>query len=89
MTELWHLRVGVEAELRPTDLQALQRRIALKKRDGLVDRVVLVLADTRHNRSLLRLVGDSLRDSFPIQGRAARAALRSASDSGADLLILV
>jgi transcriptional regulator with XRE-family HTH domain len=72
-----------------TDLQALQRRIALKKRDGHVDRVVLVLADTRHNRSLLRLLGDSLRDPFPIQGRAARLALRSALDPGADLLVLV
>jgi transcriptional regulator with XRE-family HTH domain len=89
VTELWRLRVGIEAELRPMDLQALQRRIALKKRDGHVDRVVLVLADTRHNRSLLRLLGDSLRDPFPIQGHAARLALRSASDPGADLLVLV
>jgi hypothetical protein len=89
MTELWRLRVGVEAELRPTDLQALLRRISLKKRDGLVDRVVLALADTRHNRALMRLAGDSLRDAFPIQGRAARQALRSASDPGADLLVLV
>jgi transcriptional regulator with XRE-family HTH domain len=89
VTELWRLRIGIEAELRPTDLQALQRPIALKKRDGHVDRVVLVLADTRHNRSLLRLLGDSLRDPFPIQGRAARLALRSALDPGADLLVLV
>jgi transcriptional regulator with XRE-family HTH domain len=89
MTELWHLRVGVEAELRPTDLQAMQRRIALKKRDGFVDRVVLVLADTRHNRWLIRHLGDALRASFPIQRHAARMALQSPSDPGADLLVLV
>ena len=32
---LW--RCGVEAETRPTDLQALERRLALKQRDGAVD----------------------------------------------------
>lgn len=32
----WH--VGVEAETRPTDLQALERRLALKLRDGAVER---------------------------------------------------
>ena len=37
VTEPWRLRIGIEAELRPTDLQSLQRRIALKKRDGHVD----------------------------------------------------
>jgi transcriptional regulator with XRE-family HTH domain len=88
MTRVWGLPVGIEAELRPTDLQALERRLALKKRDGGIDRLILVLADTRANRALLRLIGDSVRDSYPIQGRAARVALRSIGDAGGDLLLL-
>jgi hypothetical protein len=78
----------VEAELRLTDLQAVERKLALKKRDGAVDRLILVLADTRHNRALLRLAGESLRSTFQLQGRAARAALRSAEDPRCDLLVL-
>lgn len=88
MTLLWGVRIGIEAELRPTDLQALERRLALKKRDGAVGRLVLVLADTRHDRALLRLTGESLRDRFPVQGRVARLALRSLADRGGDLLIV-
>jgi transcriptional regulator with XRE-family HTH domain len=51
MTTLWSLRVGIEAEMRPSDLQALQRKLALKVRDGGVDRLILVLADTKANRA--------------------------------------
>src|SRR5687767_7545326 len=47
-------RVGVEAETRPRDAQALKRRVLLKARDGEVDAVVLLLLDSRHNRQLLR-----------------------------------
>lgn len=88
MTRLWTLRVGIEAELRPSDLQSLQRKVALKRRDGGVERVFLVLADTRHNRALVRLVGDELRVAFPLQGPAARAAVVGATDPGCDLLFL-
>ena len=51
--------IGVEAETRLRDLQALQRRLALKRRDGGVDRVILLVADTRSNRAIL-LGADSL-----------------------------
>ena len=89
VTRLWGLRVGMETEVRPTDLQAMERRVMLKARDGGVDRVVLVLADTRRNRQLMREVGGSLRGSFPIQGSAALAALASPNDPGGNLLVLV
>ena len=85
---LWGLRVGIEAELRPTDLQSLERRLALKKRDGAVARLILVLTDSRHDRALLRVTGESLRVPFPVQGRAARLALHSREDPGGDVLIL-
>jgi transcriptional regulator with XRE-family HTH domain len=81
--------MAVEAETRLRDLQALQRRLALKLRDGRRDRLILLVADSRHNRHVLRLAGDSLRASFPIPGREALAALeqaRSPSDSAVVLL---
>jgi transcriptional regulator with XRE-family HTH domain len=69
-------RVGVEAETRITDLQAVARRLALKGRDGRVAPVVLLLANTRTNRAALRNVDDSIPGSFPISAPAALAALR-------------
>jgi transcriptional regulator with XRE-family HTH domain len=71
-------RVGVEAETRPTDLQALQRRLALKLRDGGVDALILVLADTRHNRALLQAHGDELVQRFPVPGAARWSSWRPA-----------
>jgi hypothetical protein len=44
MTRIAGLRIGVEAETRARDRQELQRRVALKRRDGGVDRVILLLA---------------------------------------------
>ena len=39
--------VGVEAETRLRDLQAAARRTNLKQRDGELDHVILLVADTR------------------------------------------
>lgn len=63
--------VGVEAETRVRDVQALERRVALKARDGAMDAVVLLLADTRHHRAVLRSARDSLAARFPIAGSRA------------------
>jgi transcriptional regulator with XRE-family HTH domain len=58
--------VAVEAETRPTDVQALLRRLALKRReDATVGAVVLLLSDTAHNRSLLREYGDAIGAELP------------------------
>ncbi|MEO7117751.1 MAG: helix-turn-helix transcriptional regulator, partial [Candidatus Limnocylindrales bacterium] len=43
--------LGVEAETHIADSQAVIRRVQLKQRDGRVARVVLVVADTKHNRA--------------------------------------
>jgi transcriptional regulator with XRE-family HTH domain len=74
--------VAVEAETRARDLQALQRRIALKQRDGRVERVLLLLRDSRHNRDLIRLVGGGLSAQFPVPGRRAIDLLRVGADPG-------
>jgi hypothetical protein len=79
--------VGVEAETRPTDLQEVQRGIALKKRDGQADRVILVLADTEWNRRLFRL--NDLEGTFPIAGKIALMLLAEGRDPAGDAVILI
>jgi transcriptional regulator with XRE-family HTH domain len=81
-------RMGVEAETRPRDLQALERRLELKHRDGGVDYVCLLLLDSRHNRELLRAHGSTLAARFPIAGRRALELLRSGVDPGGSAIIL-
>jgi transcriptional regulator with XRE-family HTH domain len=68
--------VAIEAETRLHDLQALDRRIALKRRDGAIERVVLLVNDTATNRRVLRAVRDDLRPAFPADGREILDSLR-------------
>jgi len=82
-------RVGVEAETRPSDLQALQRRLALKLRDGGVDALILVLADTRHNRALLQAHGEELAQRFPVPGRRAMELLAAGAPPGGSAVVLL
>jgi transcriptional regulator with XRE-family HTH domain len=81
------LLIGVEGETRPTDLQEVQRRLALKKRDGGADRLLLVIADTDWCRRLLRL--NDLEATFPVPGRVALRALAEGRDPGGDAVILI
>lgn len=81
------LVIAVEGETRPTDLQELGRRLALKKRDGGVDRLILVMPNSRWCRQLVEL--NELGAAFPIAGRAALAALRDGRDPGGDAIVLV
>ena len=46
-------RTAVEMEMRLRDGQALERRLALKRRDDPTDGFVLIVADTRGNRRVL------------------------------------
>ncbi len=66
---------GAELETRLTDSQALIRRITLKQRDGGVDVVILVLADTRANRRAFRAAEEQLQTAFPLSDAAVRTAL--------------
>ena len=49
--------IGVEAETVLDDLQAVERRLGRKQRDGDVDLVILLVAETRRNRAALRASG--------------------------------
>lgn len=69
--------VAVEAETRLHDLQALERRLALKRRDGGDPRVILLINDTRPNRVALASARESLRSEFPLEAREVLGALRA------------
>jgi transcriptional regulator with XRE-family HTH domain len=68
-------RIPVDAESRLRDVQALSRSKALKLRDDGGGPMVLLVADTRHNRHVLRLARADLASSFPIAGREVLRAL--------------
>jgi transcriptional regulator with XRE-family HTH domain len=80
---------GVEAETVLADIQALDRRLALKERDGGKDRTLLVISDTRRNRSILRSAGDVLRVRFPVWSGVALAELARGTDPGGNALIVL
>ena len=83
------IRIGVEAETRPRDFQELARRLALKERDGRVDRVVLLLLDSRSNRQALRTPNPLVGARFPIHGPTALERLRDGQDPGGNAIILL
>lgn len=83
------VRIGVEAETRLRDLQAQERRLALKQRDGQMDRVILVVLDSRGNRDVVRQHADWVAERFPINGPRALELLGAGVDPGGDSLILL
>ena len=83
------VRVGIECETRVTDWQELDRRIGRKHRDGGVDHVILVLANTRSNREFMRDHATAIRASFPLDERVAVAALAAGKDPGGSAVILL
>lgn len=82
-------RMGVEAETRLRDAQEVERRAALKSRDGRVDHVMLLLADTRWNRRALMAARAGLRTLFPADGRVIIDALRTGHDPGGSGIVLL
>ncbi len=82
-------RYGVEAETGPRDSQALTRRLNLKQRDGEVDGVILLLPVSRRSRQFLQSAGETLRLSFPVDGRRALELLTAGVDPGGSAVIVI
>ena len=72
-------RAGCEAEMQLIDLQALERRLALKVRDGDVDILLLVVPNLVRNQHVLRLHREELRSLLPLDSREVLASLRAGS----------
>ncbi|HJP88428.1 MAG TPA: helix-turn-helix domain-containing protein [Candidatus Limnocylindrales bacterium] len=79
--------IGVGGEMHPTDMQELGRRLAVKKRDGGVDRLILVMPNTRWCRQVVAM--NELAAAFPIAGQAALEALRNGRDPCSDAIVLI
>jgi transcriptional regulator with XRE-family HTH domain len=67
--------VPVDAESRLHDVQAMSRRLGRKRRDSGTEVMVLLVADTRHNRSILRVAQADLAADFPLSGHKVLEAL--------------
>lgn len=80
---------GVELETRFVDVQDQLRRLTRKVADGGLDRVLLVVADTRSNRAAIRAAGALVGTTFAIDDPAAYEALARGSVPPRDALILV
>jgi hypothetical protein len=77
-----------EAETVLDDIQALERRLALKVRDGGVDGIILVIADTPRNRRALASAPGSF-SAFNRNARRVLSALATGRDPGGSSLILL
>jgi transcriptional regulator with XRE-family HTH domain len=81
--------VGVEAETRLVDLQALDRRVGLKARDADISIVILVVSDTVLNRRRLVDHREALRATFPLDTRGVLAAVRAGRAPAASGIVVL
>lgn len=80
-------QIPAEAETRPRDMQALDRRLALKLRDGGFESVLLVLLDSAANRRLVR--SGAIPPRFSLDGRSALARLAEGREPGESAVVLL
>ena len=81
-------RLPVEAETAVTDAQALERKLALKLRDGNAAQVLLAVADTRRNRLALASAPAGFA-TLPLRSGQVLRRLRAGADPGASGLVIV
>jgi len=81
--------IGVEAETRPNDLQAVERSMSAKKRDSGVQRMTMLVSATDRNLALVRANLPALRQTFPLDTRTCMAAIRDGRDPGADAIVML
>lgn len=82
-------RVGIEAIARLADSQAQVRSATLKQQAADLDLMLLVLADTRHNRRAIEIAAPSLTPAFPLTGREVLAPLRAGRLPAANGVVLI
>ena len=82
-------RIAVEAVVRLTDAQLQVRNAGLKQAAARIDRIVLVLADTRHNRLAVHAAAPTLVPAFPLSSRETLRSLRLGELPRANGVVLV
>jgi transcriptional regulator with XRE-family HTH domain len=88
-TRLAESSIGVEAETRLSDVQALERKVLLKARDADLDLVILLVAETRANRAILDAHREALRTSFPLDTREVMASIAKGVPPRANGLVVL
>jgi transcriptional regulator with XRE-family HTH domain len=78
----------IEAETHLDDLQAIERKGTAKRRDLGAIGLVLLVADTRHNREVMR-DHPELEVRFPVDTRSCLARLAKGKDPGGDALVIL
>jgi hypothetical protein len=89
LLELGGERIGVEAEVRLRDLQAVVRRVQLKQRDGDFDRMILLVAASKSNRVAVDAAGELLQVVFPLPARQVLKSLRTGKLPATNGLVLL
>jgi hypothetical protein len=82
----WHR--PVEAETVLDDLQALERRLALKRRDGGEDHLIVLVADTPRNRRALAAAPEAF-TTFRRDARVVLRALAAGTDPGSSAVLIL
>jgi len=83
------LRIGIDAETRLRDIQAVDRRVMLKLRDSGWERAILLIAATRGNRAVVREFADALRANYPVPQVDSLRALAGGADPGGNCLLVL
>jgi hypothetical protein len=81
-------RLAVEAETVIRDVQAIERKLTLKFRDGGADHVTLLVADTRRNREAIASAPAAFAD-LPLRNRQVLRNLEAGRDPGASGLVIL
>jgi transcriptional regulator with XRE-family HTH domain len=79
-------RTSIELEMRLHDAQAVERRVALKRRDDPTDHFLLLIADTRHNRRVLAELPDLFGDLSRLPKAVTIRALQAGRHPGSGLV---
>ena len=82
-------RIGIEAEAKLGDVQAVDRRAQLKRRDARLDRLILLVADTRGNRDVLARHREALRANYPLDTKQVLGALARCEVPAADGIVVL
>lgn len=83
------LRIGVDAETRLRDIQAVDRRVMLKLRDSGFDRAIILVAATRTNRQAIHDSVDALAANYPVPSATALRALAAGVDPGGNSVVIL
>jgi transcriptional regulator with XRE-family HTH domain len=89
LADVFGATCGVEFETRFLDAQDQLRRLHRKVADGGLDRVLLVIADTRANRAALRAAAGLLATTFAIDDQAVFESLKVGKVPPRNAVILV